>query len=253
MSLALKSLWKCQNKPTIKWALFSLEKMKLKLPLEEVKFFYDIGCTAAQVGKLFNCSEKPIYRVLHKNFYIRTISEARKLQNKKHKIAPTYFLEGLNGLSKSFILDKLSSNIQKEKFEQRPELNFISEERFQKIYESSLQLVKKYALSRKDAIINRGYLTEIVYSEVLGRVYSPTQMDKIAKVWSFFNGKIIYLKRNFPIEILLERRPQFSKKFFFELEKVYDEYLSKSPLEVFVIKASDNLKNNLKEVEKIIK
>ena len=164
-----------------------------------------------------------------------------------------YFLESLNGVGKSALIDHLPDSIHKERIENRPELEESGEARIAAIWDSSSRLYMKYRNANFPAIVNRSYLSEIVYSEALNRAYSKVDMELMMNMWKIQNGTIIYLERNFPIEVVLKRRPNFTKKFLLNIEKLYEKFLLESTLDIAQISVGENPLDSLELLEKIIK
>ena len=166
---------------------------------------------------------------------------------------PVYFLESLNGIGKSVLIEHLPDSIYKEKIENRPELKESGEARIAAIWYSSLRLYIKYRNMNFPVVINRSPLSEIVYSEALNRAYSEMEMKLMMNMWKIQKATIVYLERNFPIEIVLKRRPNFTKKFLLNIEKMYEKFLLESTLDIVRISVGENPLESLEILEKIIK
>lgn len=164
-----------------------------------------------------------------------------------------YFIEGINGIGKSFLIDKLSDNIIKEKIKTRPELELSGNLRSDAIWKSSMRIYNKYHHVKSPVVINRSYLSEIVYSKALSREYSEFDMSILMNIWKLQKATIIYLQRAFPIEIVLKRRPNFNERLLLYLETLYEKFLLASSLDIVRIPIRENPLDKLKEVEKLIK
>ena len=147
-----------------------------------------------------------------------------------------FFFEGLNSLGKSTLIRAFpEDNVIKELLDDRQELKLVGEARIKAIWMSSCDLYHKYADLKCPVLINRSFLSETVYSKALYRKYSFVDMQYLDHLWSKRGAKIIYLKRDFPIEIVLQRRPQFEKEFVLKIEKLYEKYLKKISLDIITI------------------
>lgn len=164
-----------------------------------------------------------------------------------------YFFEGINGIGKSALIEHLPENILKKKIEIRPELELSGHLRSAAIWKSSMELYRKYADLTSPIVINRSYLSETVYSEALFRDYSTLDMSVLMSLWKYQKATIIYLQRDFPIEVVLKRRPNFKKNFLLEIEKLYDRFLLSSSLDIVRIPIGENPLEQLGVIEKIIK
>lgn len=165
------------------------------------------------------------------------------------------FFEGINGIGKTSLINAIQDDdIAKELFNDRSELALSGQDRIDAIWESSLKLFTKYRKSKKNVLINRSYLSEIVYSQVLNRKYSLMDMSVIMHMWAHAgNAMIIYLQRDFPLDVVLQRRPQFNEKIFLRLEELYDYYIRCSDMDIATVRVGTNLSETLKVICKIIK
>ena len=144
-----------------------------------------------------------------------------------------YFFESLNGLGKSTLICAFpENNVIKELFDTRQELMLTGKSRLDAIWNSSIELWKEYCDVKIPVLIDRGFLSEIVYSKALNRIYSRYDMTLLDRMWNKCDAKIIYLKRDFPIEIVLQRRPKFDKNFLLKIEKLYEKCLKETSLDV---------------------
>lgn len=164
-----------------------------------------------------------------------------------------YFFEGINGIGKSTLIRAFPNDVIKELFDERQELKLTGQPRIKAVWDSSIELYNMYAHLKRPVLINRSFLSEIVYSEVLSREYSLADMQVLEYQWNKYDAKIIYLKRDFPIEVVLQRRPQFEKTFLLEIEKTYEKYLKEIFFNVIIISVKEDVSEAFKILKKIIK
>ena len=165
-----------------------------------------------------------------------------------------YFFEGINGIGKSTLIRAFpDDDAIKELFDDRQELNLTGKSRINAIWDSSIKLYKKYSSAEVPILINRSFLSEIVYSKVLNRAYSQHDMAMLNRMWTNCNAKLIYLKRDFPIEIILQRRSQFTETFLLKIESLYDEFLKTILLDIITIPVKEDASEAFELLKKIIK